>query len=61
MKSTYFELDDPRLPMNGIVQLNDAISQCENETLTETMELALENGYFLIDVSADGYLLEKLE
>lgn len=60
LKYTQTRLNDPRLP-KGVIQLYDAIEQCENETLTETLELAMSNGYFLIEIDQRGYTLEKSE
>jgi hypothetical protein len=61
MKYTRTRLNDPRLPTDGIIQLHDAIEECETPDLIEAMELAIENGYFLVEIDEEGYTLEKSE
>jgi len=56
---------DPRLPQN-VITLEDAVDTVENNTVVETLELAMENGYFLADINEDKifnveYKLLKLE
>lgn len=54
------------LPTDGIVCLHDAKQRVSDPTLSETLELSIENGYILADVSEDEfysvqYTLEKCE
>jgi len=65
MKSTIDTIEGTELPKR-IVTLNEARNQTTDDTLDETMKLAMLNGYFLTgvedhDIFGVQYTLEKLE
>jgi len=53
-------ISDPRLP-RGVVCLHDSKAQIDDQTLEETLELTMENGYLLADVNDDEYLGTEYE
>lgn len=65
MKSTIDTIEGDDLT-KGIVTLNEARQHTTDETLDETLALAMENGYFLAgiedhDIFGVQYTVEKLE
>jgi len=64
MESTYTTIEGDLA--TGIVCLEEAEEQTDDDTYEETISLAMENGYFLVSVDEDEifgtqYTLEKLE
>jgi len=65
MIKTQTQIADPRLPRE-VICLHDAVEQIDNDTVSETLELSLDNGYVLAGIEDDEmfeteYTLLKLE